>query len=106
MLSPLIEWDNHNEEAEHLQLEISVPGRAMGRIHPSFFEVATWAHHLESAAGTRRYRLFVDAMVNRIRFEESNPMEILSFVNLVATDTDWKFLEVALTCIPELKKDR
>ncbi len=104
MSEPHAEWDNHTEEAECLQTKLIVPGRGMGKIHPRFFEAETWARHLESAIETRRYAEFVDAMMNRIRFEESDPVEIRSFVKLIATDSNWKFMEVAVARIPELRK--
>lgn len=105
MSLPQTEWDNRTEEAERLHDDLIVAGRGLGKVHPKFFELETWAPCLESSMETRQYAKFVDAMMNRIRFEQSDPVEIRSFVNLIATDSNWKFMEVALPRIPELRDD-
>lgn len=105
MCPPENERENHTKEAERLHDELTIAGRGMGNIDPKFFEAETWNRHLRNAMDTHQYVKFVDAMMNRIRFEESNPMEIRSFVNLVATESNWKFMEVALPRIPELQDD-
>ena len=100
------EWDNHEQAAEHLRDETKIPGRGMGKIHPRFFEATTWAHKLDSAFEAHNYVKFVETMMNRIRFQESDPDEIRLFVSLIATDTNWKFMDLALPLIPELKDDQ
>ena len=90
------------ENVESLKSNINVPGRGLGKVHPKVLKSATWIWCIDTFGGQCQYGKFVEAMMNRIRFEESNPEEIRRFVDLMATDENWNFLRVAQSHIPEL----
>lgn len=90
------------EDAESLKSDLNVPGRGLGKVHPRILESATWAWRIDTYEGQCQYGKFVDAMMNRIRFEESDPKEIKKFIDLMAADENWNFLRVAQSHIPEL----
>ena len=90
------------KSAEFLTSSLHVHGRGLGKIHYKFFETSTWAWGIDTLWEQQQYGKFVEAMMNRIRFEESNPEEIRKFARLVASDEDWNFLRVAQSRIPEL----
>lgn len=90
------------ENVESLKSNLNFPGRGLGKVHPRVLESATWAWRIDTFGGQRQYGRFVEAMMNRIRFEESNLEEIKGFIDLIATDENWNFLRVAQSHIPEL----
>ncbi len=90
------------ESVESLKSNINIPGRGLGKVHPKVLESATWVERIDTFGGQCQYGKFVEAMMNRIRFEESNLQEIRRFIDLVATDENWNFLRVAQSRIPEL----
>ena len=92
------------ETVESLKSDINVPGRGLGKVHSRFLESATWDWRIDTFGGQRQYEKFVEAMMNRIRFEESNPEEIKRFIDLMANDENWNFLRLAQSHIPELKE--
>ena len=92
--------------ADCLKSELQVPGRGLDQINPSSFEVTTWIPRIDIHVGQYQFGKFVDSMMNRIRFQESNPTEIRNFVNLLASDENWNFFRVAVPRIPELQKER
>ena len=96
-------WEEH-ENVESLKSDLHVPGRGLGKVHPRILESATWAWRIDTFEGHCQYGKFVDAMMNRIRFEESNPGEIKKFIDLMAADENWNFLRVAQSRIPELRE--
>ena len=96
-------WEEH-ENVESLKSDLNVPGRGLGKVHPRILESATWAWRIDTFEGQCQYGKFVDAMMNRIRFEESNPGEIKKFIDLMAADENWNFLRVAQSRIPELRE--
>ncbi|MCJ1277343.1 hypothetical protein MMC21_005155 [Puttea exsequens] len=61
---------------------------------------------MESAVGMRQYGKFVETMLYRICAEESDPDEFRAFVDLIATDVNRKFLEVALRHLPDLCEEQ
>ena len=99
------EWEEPNN-AESLKSDLHVPGRGLGQIYPSRFETATWIPRINLHDGQQQFGKFVDAVMNRIRFEESNPEEVRQFVKLIASDENWILLRVAVPRIPELKLDQ
>ena len=99
------EWEEPNN-AESLKSNLQVPGRGLGQIHPSRFETVTWIPRINLHDGQQQFGKFIDAVMNRIRFEESNPEEVRQFVKLIASDENWIFLRVAVPRIPELKLDQ
>ena len=92
------------ENVESLKCNLNVPGRGLGKVCPRILESATWAWRIDTFEGQCQYGKFVDAMMNRIRFEESNPAEIKKFIDLMATNENWNLLRVAQSHIPELKE--
>lgn len=96
------EWEEP-DNAESLKSDLQVPGSGLGQIHPSRFETTTWIPHINLHDGQQQFGKFVDAMMNHIRFEESNLEEVRQFVKLIASDENWIFLRVAVPRIPELK---
>ena len=99
------EWEEP-ENAKSLKSDLQVPGRGLGHINASQFETATWLSHIKLPPGQEQFGKFVDVMMNRIRFEESNSEEVRQFVKLIASDEDWTFLRVAIPHIPELKLEQ
>ena len=96
-------WEEF-ESFESLKSNLNVPGRGLGQVHPRILESATWAWRIDSFEGQGQYGKFVEAMMNRIRFEESNPEEIKMFIDLMAADENWNLLRVAQSHIPELRE--
>ena len=94
------------ESVELLKSHINVPGCGLGKVHPRVLESATWVWRIDTFEGQRQYGKFVEAMMNRIRFEESNLEEIKGFVDLVGTDEKWNFLRIAQSHIPELRESQ
>ena len=90
------------KSVESLESHLNVPGCGLGKVHPRFLESAIWIWRIDTFEGQRQYGKFVEAMMNRIRFEESNLEEIKSFVDLLATEENWNFFRVAESHIPEL----
>ena len=98
--------DNGSESQMDPRHDKRSPGHGIGRISPRLFEVATWSRHMESAVGMRQYGKFVETMLYRICAEESDPDEFRAFVDLIATDVNRKFLEVALRHLPDLCEEQ
>lgn len=99
----MVEW-RVPKNADSLKSDLKVPGRGLGKINPKYFETATWAPRLDKFDGQQQYGKFVEAMMNRIRFEESHPDEIKKFVNLLASPENWNLLRIAQSRIPELEE--
>ena len=100
---PIMDTWEELENVGSLKSNLNVPGRGLGKVHPRVLERATWVWCIDTFEGQRQYGKFVEAMMNRIRFEESNLEEIKSFIDLMATDENWNFLRVAQPHIPELR---